>query len=39
VSPAQPGGRIDYVELGTRDLRRFHFIEPGGNQLAVWSEK
>lgn len=45
----QPG-KINYIELPCRDLattkaffsfpggRRFHFIEPGGNEYAVWSE-
>lgn len=32
--------RINYLELPARDfdaVRRFHFADPHGNELAVWS--
>lgn len=32
------GGRVT-AEHSFPGGRRFHFIEPGGNELAVWSEK
>src|SRR5262245_19499409 len=33
------GGRIAKDTFGFRGGRRFHFTDPSGNELAVWSEK
>jgi predicted enzyme related to lactoylglutathione lyase len=32
------GGTIAKPIFGFPGGRRFHFIDPGGNELAVWSE-
>lgn len=32
------GGRINKAIFDFPGGRRFHFIEPGGNELAVWSD-
>jgi predicted enzyme related to lactoylglutathione lyase len=33
------GGRISKPIFSFPGGRRFHFIEPGGNELAVWSDR
>jgi uncharacterized protein len=33
------GGRIVRPVFAFPGGRRFHFIEPGGNELAVWSDR
>lgn len=35
----QAGGRITQAIFAFPGGRRFHFREPGGNELAVWSEQ
>ena len=35
----QAGGRISQDIFSFPGGRRFHFLDPNGNQLAVWSEK
>lgn len=35
----QAGGVVSKPIFSFPGGRRFHFIEPGGNELAVWSEK
>ncbi|ASP39153.1 glyoxalase [Bacterioplanes sanyensis] len=35
----QHGGRISQAIFSFPGGRRFHFIEPSGNELAVWSEQ
>ncbi len=35
----QAGGEISRPVFTFPGGRRFHFIEPGGNELAVWSER
>lgn len=34
----EAGGRISKETFSYPGGRRFHFIEPGGNELGVWSE-
>ena len=48
---AEHDGRIDYIEFGEAGGiivkppfsfpggRRFHFMDPSGNELAVWSDR
>jgi predicted enzyme related to lactoylglutathione lyase len=34
--------RIDYIEMAATSIaetRRFHFADPSGNELAVWSDR
>lgn len=33
------GGKITQAIFSFPGGRRFHFVEPGGNELAVWSDK
>ncbi|NKB34000.1 MAG: VOC family protein [Pseudomonadales bacterium] len=33
------GGKIDKPIFSFPGGRRFHFVEPSGNELAVWSDK
>lgn len=35
----QAGGEISRAVFPFPGGRRFHFIEPGGNELAVWSDR
>lgn len=35
----EAGGRIVKEPFGFPGGRRFHFLDPSGNELAVWSEK
>ena len=35
----QAGGEICQAIFAFPGGRRFHFLEPGGNELAVWSDK
>lgn len=35
----QNGGKISKAIFSFPGGRRFHFIEPSGNELAVWSDK
>lgn len=35
----EAGGRISKEPFDFPGGRRFHFLDPGGNELAVWSEK
>lgn len=35
----QAGGKITKPVFAFPGGRRFHFTEPGGNELAVWSDK
>ena len=35
----EAGGRITREPFGFPGGRRFHFQDPSGNELAVWSEK
>jgi predicted enzyme related to lactoylglutathione lyase len=34
----QSGGKISKAIFSFPGGRRFHFIEPGGNEFAIWSE-
>jgi predicted enzyme related to lactoylglutathione lyase len=37
MGQAEQNRRIDYVEFPGG--RRFHFTDPSGNELAVWSDR
>jgi len=39
MSQAEHDRRVDYVEFRTTGGRRFHFTDPSGNELAVWSDR
>jgi uncharacterized protein len=39
LAVTRAGGAITKPAFGFPGGRRFHFREPGGNELAVWSEK